>query len=93
MTRATVLSLLLLAAPVHAQELSLLEATVSAVQGDRARLELGSDLVPSPGDSVLLGLQMDGVGDVFLNGRWRVGDVGSGFVWAEPVGEVSRPNH
>lgn len=88
---AAALVLLLGTRAASAQEPRVLEGTVIAVQGDRARLEITSTRLPSQGDSVWLGIEMAGVGDVMLDGRWRVAEVQGSYAWVDPVGEVAKP--
>jgi hypothetical protein len=88
---AIVAALLLLSStPGWCEELT---GTVIKTSGKQVSIKLDGDLMPQIGDSVTIGFMLDSIGFVPLKGKWKVSEMDSETVTADPVGETKQPQN
>jgi len=87
---AIVAALLLSSTPGWCKELT---GTVINTSGKKVIIKLDGDLMPQLGDSVTIGFMLDSIGFVPLKGKWKVSDMDSVTVTANPVGETKQPQN
>ena len=93
--RASILltSLIVLLTAPFATAGSVIKGTVAAIQGGRVKIAYEGALAPNVGDAVEIGFRIDN--DLIpVEGKWKIVEVGSEFVWAEAEGgRGGEPSH